>query len=121
MDSSVSCATGAWLAAPPALLTRMSMRPKRSTVPSMIDSTPSRVFTSALMKWSRSPPPISWRACSPFSAERPLMTTEAPSRWNASAIARPMPRVPPVMAATLPSSSMFPPVDIGTSFEPAVR
>ena len=49
------------------------------------------------------------------------MTTEAPSRWNASAIARPMPRVPPVMAATLPSSSMFPPVDTGTSSEPAVR
>ena len=47
--SSVSWATGAWFAAPPALLTMMSMRPKRSTVPSMIDSTPSRVFTSAAM------------------------------------------------------------------------
>ena len=47
--SSVSWATGAWFVAPPALLTRMSMRPKRSTVPSTIDSTPSRVFTSAAM------------------------------------------------------------------------
>ncbi len=53
-----------------------------------------------------SPAPISSRACWPFSGERPLMTTLAPSARKASAMARPIPRVPPVIAATLPSSSM---------------
>ncbi len=45
-------------------------------------------------------------ACWPFSSLRPLMTTLAPSRTNASAMARPMPLVPPVTAATFPSSSI---------------
>ena len=45
-------------------------------------------------------------ACWPFSSLRPLMTTLAPSRTNASAMARPMPLVPPVTAATFPSNSI---------------
>src|SRR5215218_11141797 len=41
---------------------------------------------------------------SPLSTERPLSTTLAPSAANISAIVRPMPRVDPVISATLPSS-----------------
>ena len=45
--SSVRSATGAWLLAPPALLTRMSTLPKRATASSMARSQPSRCLASA--------------------------------------------------------------------------
>ena len=47
---------------------------------------------------------ISSRQPAPFASSRPLTTTEAPSAMNASAMPRPMLRVPPVMHATFPSS-----------------
>src|ERR1700712_6103783 len=47
---------------------------------------------------------------SPLSTERPLNTTLAPSAANISAMVRPMPRVDPVISATLPSSLVSPEV-----------
>src|SRR5579863_1357184 len=44
---------------------------------------------------------------SPSIWRRAPMATCAPSRANASAAARPMPELPPVMTAILPSSSGF--------------
>ena len=43
---------------------------------------------------------------SPLSTDRPVTTTFAPSAANISAMVRPMPRVDPLMNATLPSSLM---------------
>src|SRR2546421_9365762 len=51
--------------------------------------------------------PKSLAAASTFSALRPQITAVAPSRTNAFAMALPMPRLPPVMIATFPSSCMF--------------
>src|SRR5579871_2913492 len=44
---------------------------------------------------------------SPSFSRRAPIATRAPSRANASAAARPMPELPPVMTATFPSSSGF--------------
>ena len=49
MASSVRSTIGACPDAPPALATRMSMRPKWATVPSMMASHDSRCFTSPAM------------------------------------------------------------------------
>ena len=62
-------------------------------------------ITSPATKSTRSPAPISSSACLPLSALRPLSIDAAPSATNASAMPRPMPRVPPVMNATFPSRS----------------
>src|SRR5580658_8396422 len=82
----------------------MSIRPNFSTAPSTTASTSSRTVTSPRMKWPRSPALISFSARSPFSVSRPLMTTWAPSARKASPMPRPMPVLPLVMTATLPSS-----------------
>src|SRR6476661_767061 len=57
-----------------------------------------------------SPPAARMRSTffSPLSTDRPLSTTLAPSSANISAMVRPMPRVDPVISATLPSSLMPP-------------
>ena len=91
--SSVRSTTAAWLLAPPALLTMMSMRPNCSTAMSTTRSQSSRCLASPATNTTASPASISFSACWPFSSLRPLMTTLAPSRTNASAIARPMPLV----------------------------
>ncbi len=101
--SSVSSATGAKSLLPPALGTAMSIRPNRSTVPSTMASQSSRRRTSPAMKCTRSPAPSSSIVPCALASSRPLITTLAPSARNDSAIARPMPRVPPVMHATRPS------------------
>src|SRR5262245_14151943 len=44
-------------------------------------------------------------AAAPSASSRPVITTEAPSSRNRSAIARPSPVVPPVISAALPVSS----------------
>ena len=92
-----------WLT--PALLTRMSSRPKRVTVCSNRLITSSSFVTS---DWTAItvPPPASSSvfAFSRTSARRPEITTVQPSAMNASAIPRPMPVPPPVMIAILPSS-----------------
>src|SRR4029079_175747 len=100
-----SWATGALSLDPPALLTRMSMRPYLATVSSISRSQSSRTEESPCTKWARSPASISSMARAPLAGSRPLITTLAPSRRKASPIARPIPRVPPLITATRPSSS----------------
>src|SRR5689334_906816 len=88
-----------------ALFTRMSSRPRRSThcstdawMASGSPAEPAYVVTSAPMVRS---------ACSVSSSScclRARTAIDAPAAAYASAIARPMPRVPPVTSATLPSS-----------------
>ena len=74
-------------------------------------ATPSRTLSSEVTSMGRnmaSPPAARMRSTffSPLSTERPLRTTLAPSAANISAMVRPMPRVEPVIRATLPSSLM---------------
>src|SRR5262245_30842599 len=118
--SSVRSTTAAWLVDPPALLTMMSIRPNFSTAVSTTRSQSSRTLASPETKITESPASISFSACWPFSSLRPLMTTLAPSRTKASPMARPMPLVPPVTAATLPSNSMDKPPLAGC-LEPNTR
>src|SRR5438034_5641959 len=53
-----------------------------------------------------SPPALltSCRTTRPRTSSRPVSATLAPSRANSTAVARPIPEVPPVMSATFPSS-----------------
>ena len=83
----------------PALLTRMSRRPKAA----MTSSTTSRQRASSVTSCP------SVRSASGPSAFRPaslrsLAATLAPSAWNRAAVARPMPDAAPVMSATFPAS-----------------
>src|SRR6202034_2313376 len=48
--------------------------------------------------------PISFTAASSSAWRRPVMKTYAPSATNRRAVARPMPLLPPVTTATLPSN-----------------
>src|SRR5258706_5759373 len=88
----------------PALVTRMSMRPCRFSIPAATAWTASLPETSSWIA-SASPSALSF-----FSASRlvfsvlPDMTTRAPALTSSSAPARPMPDPPPVIQATLPLS-----------------
>src|SRR5580700_8619907 len=96
----------------PALLMRMSRRPKRSIVASTIALTSSSWRTST--RTARADPPAAstsaatvWMLPGSFSvplSALPVITTAAPSRASRSAIARPMPRLDPVTTATRPWS-----------------
>ena len=103
-SSSVIIATGAVFSTPPELSTMMSSLPNFSIAKSTMPSQSFWLRASPAKNARFGPPPISFIAVAPFSAERPLITTCAPSRKYASAIARPMLRVLPVIAATFPSS-----------------
>src|SRR5262245_25138357 len=82
-------------------------------VKSINPSTSPWTLASPAKKAALSPASISARHCLPLSSFRPLTTTLAPSRRKASAMPRPIERVPPVMQATIPSSlAMIPPVDL---------
>src|SRR5215471_8687009 len=86
----------------PALLTRQSSRPNRVAACSIIALTSASTPTSVRTKtadW-----PSARAASSPRSRRRPAMTTLAPCSTNKLAVCAPMPLVPPVMTATLPSS-----------------
>ena len=80
------------------------MWPNRSTVWSTTASTSAWIITLPATNAALSPAFISSSAWRPLSSDLPFTTTRAPSDRNASAMPRPIPRVPPVMAATLPSS-----------------
>src|SRR5258708_3003542 len=89
----------------PALFTSTLSRPNRSTVPFTARSTSRTCVTSHSIA-NPAPPafctsPITSRN---FSNRRPATATLAPSRANASAIARPIPVPPPVINATLPET-----------------
>lgn len=87
----------------PALLNITSSRPKRAAVPSISvrSSESSATFVcTKLADWPRRP-----ASASPSSRRRPAITTVAPSSTNSSAVRAPIPLVPPVTIAILPSSA----------------
>jgi hypothetical protein len=91
-----------------ALLTRMSMPPSASAAPAMYRSiwsfsARSQGAACAFCPWAA----MSARVFSSASAPRAQIDTEAPASAQASAIARPMPRLAPQMTARLPLRSMF--------------
>ena len=91
----------------PALLTSTSSRPSRATVSAISMSQSAQcptwqaIATALLPVDSR----ISAAAASHASSLREAMTTSAPACASTPAIARPMPRDPPVTTATLPVRS----------------
>src|SRR4051812_33765800 len=89
----------------PALLMRMSMPPNASRVdPTMADTD---VGSATLTVIGTARPPCCLRPAAASSAPSRLisaMATAAPSRTKVLAIASPMPRAPPVITATLPST-----------------
>ena len=91
----------------PALFTTTSMRPKRSRVASIKRSTSSRFPASAGTASAGAPrASSSFTAASRRAASRPETTTEAPSSASDRAMARPMPRPPPVTIATFPARAL---------------
>src|SRR6185295_18458210 len=86
----------------PALLKRMSRRPKALTVSSTARRHSAALRTSVRRKMACPPP---FKICSitawPRFSLRPVMATLAPSLANRTAVALPMPEVPPVISATL--------------------
>src|SRR4051794_9442144 len=92
--------------AEPALLTKMSMRPKCLCAPSTKSLAPaSRVRSAAMANTLRPPAPrISSAARSSTSLRRAQIATSQPSRASATAIPLPMPSLPPVTQAILPFS-----------------
>ena len=91
----------------PALLSRISTRPKRSMVARRIFGPLSFQVTSATMPFRRSPPPRSSAASRVSSSAGPSSSTaatQAPASSNPSVITRPRPRPAPVTIATFPSS-----------------
>ena len=85
----------------PALLTSTSSGPKRSSAASTKASKESRRVTSSANPAALGP--ISAAACSASSASRSPIATFMPSRAKACAVALPMPRAAPVIAATWPT------------------
>src|SRR5438552_3958227 len=92
----------------PALLTRMSTRPNRCLAASTNRSASSRITASATTPRT-APPRASSSLAERWSraASRPETTTAAPASASNVAIARPMPRLPPVTIATWPSRGPF--------------
>src|ERR687884_564235 len=88
----------------PALLTRRSIPPKRSTAAATKRSMSSRFVTSATSASAARPHarPISAPAASISAWLREQIATSAPSRASSSAMACPSPLLPPVTRATLP-------------------
>ena len=90
----------------PALLTRMSSVPKRSTVCAIMAATAASSVTSA--ERARLWHPIAPKRCAVSctrSSRRPTQTTEAPASASASAKTTPSPEPAPVTRATRPDRS----------------
>src|SRR3954454_25228104 len=87
----------------PALANAMSRPPKRSTAVATAPRTASESAASA-----STPAPPTSRATSCTRSSRSQTTTCAPSAANSRAVAAPMLPAPPVISATLPSSSPTP-------------
>ena len=92
----------------PALFTRMVIEPSAASVFSTRLSTSACLVTSAEVENTR--PPSSANSCCTLLrafASRPQMATDAPKRASLVAIARPMPRLPPVTRAIALESRCF--------------
>lgn len=93
-----------------ALFTNVVSAPNSSTVARTAPATWSSWPLSARTYRARPPESRTPDSTSrPKSAERPVKATAAPSRASISTTPRPIPRVPPVTSATLPSSLMVVP------------
>src|SRR5436190_7951187 len=95
------------LTAMPALLTRMCSPPSAAMISLKAASTAAESATSKRFV-TAAPPAAATAAAASLAAASfavKLMTTLAPARPSATAIARPMPRDPPVTTATRPESS----------------
>src|SRR5437879_2108619 len=106
-SASVACSSRPFHSTP-ALLNAMSSRPNLSTANLIIAFTSASLATSARTN-AASPPSflISATTCAPSFSRRPLKTTFAPARAKAIAVVLPMPEVPPVTNATLPSNVLL--------------
>src|SRR6185369_13062881 len=91
----------------PALFTRMSIRPSSPLARSTIARRSARLVTSVRTAMARRPraPTSSAERLAPASSSS-ATTTSAPRRASSRAVARPMPRPPPVTIATVPLSSI---------------
>src|SRR5215210_3566700 len=103
----------------PALLTRMSMRPKRCAISSNAFSTCCALDTSQAMAIASAPAAstastVSWQA----SAERSKTATFAPSCARRMASAAPMPRAAPVTTAVRPSSLKLVHLSVAKHYNP---
>jgi hypothetical protein len=88
----------------PAQLTMMSIRPMPATTASRSAASDARSVTSDRMRSVLRPiASIAAAAASRFSAPRAEAITSAPASARPSAIARPMPVVPPTTTAMRPS------------------
>ena len=107
----------------PALLTRMSRRPSRSTAAPAMASQSSGEVTSAVKGAARRPRArISSARRSSSAAVRLASSTSAPAAASASAIVRPSPRPAPVTMATRPLRSNSPvPSSSGRSVGALIR
>src|SRR4051812_9801001 len=99
--SSTVVSTNGTLSVRPALLTRMSSRPKRSTASAIVR----RATSSSLA--SPTSTAISSAASLFTSSERSVATIFAPRERSSWAVLRPIPRAAPVTTATLPLRSQF--------------
>src|SRR5438309_5989141 len=94
------------LPAIPALLMRIRGWPKSFFIRATMSSTWLRWVTSQTMAVARGPTArMALTASSRTSAERPLTATSAPAWAKESAMARPIPRPPPVTSPTRPARS----------------
>src|ERR1700676_2917471 len=85
----------------PALFTRMVIGPRADSVLATRLATSAGRVTSATCKNTRPPRPASWALASFRALEsRPQIATAAPSDAKRTAMARPIPRLPPVTSAT---------------------
>ena len=105
IQASSSSASRPWAAEAPALLIRMSTPPNSAVTASMNRSTsPFDVTSAACAKTSPAPAArSSSAACSSGAARRAQIATRAPSPASRRAVASPIPSLPPVTIATLPS------------------
>ena len=104
--ASLSSATGAKPEEPPALLTRMSILPKRSTAASTTASTSCCTRTSPATNRGPFTGAHFLEGLLALFRRPPVHQHTGALRQKGFGDARPMPRVPPVMTATLPSSCM---------------
>src|SRR5512132_1971200 len=91
----------------PALFTRMSSRPKRATVSMTARPAAPRSVPSAWSAIAQRPVASTARtvAAAPSPSDRKVNRISAPERARSRAIARPIPRDPPVTRATRPARS----------------
>src|SRR5687767_10164428 len=83
----------------PALFTRMSIFPNAATVASVAAWTEARLARSTVAVCTVPGVPISAEACASAAASTSQSETRAPEARRRSAMARPMPRAPPVTTA----------------------